>query len=194
MLNGCSIITCCLLQTEDLPGPQLYVLTRRLQNWFPFLHKREIQYQKGYNFKSRTPQLHSGHSVRQYDCRTVYLYEMTATHMATDRKHYVCLWPELSTAGVGLAGTQSTVRLQSLPWAGHLALPQAAHSPTQPGLGHSQGWGIRSLSGQPGQPHSHLRQVFFLIFDLKLLCSSFQPLPPAHHLIGTQLVPCDNNP
>ena len=47
------------------------------------------------------------------------------------------------------------------PGQGPLPPAQAAPSPIQPGLGHCQGWGSHSSSGQPGPgPHRPLREEF----------------------------------
>ena len=45
---------------------------------------------------------------------------------------------------------------------GHLPPAQVAQSPIQPGLGHCQGWGIHSCSGQPVPVSYHLHCIEFL--------------------------------
>ena len=63
---------------------------------------------------------------------------------------------------------------------GHLPLDQVAQSPIQPGLGHCQGWGSHSLSGQPVPVSHHPHSKEFLpyvqskptLFQFKAIASS----------------------
>ncbi|NWU81158.1 WASF3 protein, partial [Onychorhynchus coronatus] len=64
---------------------------------------------------------------------------------------------------------------------GHLLLSQVAPSPVQPGLGHSQGWGSHSFSGQPvpGPPHPHSQEFLPNIPSKPTLlqCKAIPPCP-----------------
>jgi len=63
---------------------------------------------------------------------------------------------------IGLEGTLMFIQSNTLPWAGTLPPAQGAQSPVQPGLGHCQGGGSHSFSGQAGLGPRHPHGEEFL--------------------------------